>query len=113
MTEPVLPDTPGVVVRPPLLYAGTFLAILVLRALRPLPLLAHGGGLWPGLLLMERPSASGGEATLACDTASGLLLFVPVALVMHHGVILREERYLEGKFGETCRGYRARVGRYV
>ena len=43
----------------------------------------------------------------------GLLLFVPLALVMHYGVILREERYLERKFGEAYRTYRASVRRYL
>jgi protein-S-isoprenylcysteine O-methyltransferase Ste14 len=33
--------------------------------------------------------------------------------MMHVGVIRREEAYLEGKFGEPYRRYKASVGRYV
>lgn len=157
MTVHAISDTPGVMVRPPLLYAGAFLAVLLLRWLHPMPLLGHGGGLWLGIVLIvtsvsfgiwgkEKLAAAGTDVnpgkpttaivetgayrwsrnpiyvalavtylglTLAANTVWGLVLFVPLALVMHHGVILREERYLEGKFGETYRGYRARVRRYV
>ncbi len=156
MTETVS-DTPGVMVPPPLLYAGAFLAVLVLRAVRPLPLFAHGGGLWPGLFLVvaalgfgfwgrrqlldagtevdpRRPTTTIVETgpfrftrnplyvgmavvylglTLCANSFWGLILLVPLALVMHHGVILREERYLETKFGDVYRAYRARVRRYV
>lgn len=42
----------------------------------------------------------------------GLVLFVPLVALMHYGVILREERYLEAKFGAPYRQYRATVRRY-
>ena len=51
--------------------------------------------------------------TLAFDTWWGFILLLAVLIVMHLGVIRREERYLEGKFGESYRRYRARVRRYL
>ncbi len=42
-----------------------------------------------------------------------LVLLVPVLAVMHWGVVLREERYLSGKFGAPYDEYRRRVRRYV
>ncbi len=42
-----------------------------------------------------------------------LLLLPVVLLVMNRGVIDREERYLERKFGEQYVGYKARVRRWI
>ena len=42
-----------------------------------------------------------------------LVALVPLLLVMHYGVITREECYLEAKFGEAYRQYRTRVRRWL
>jgi protein-S-isoprenylcysteine O-methyltransferase Ste14 len=42
-----------------------------------------------------------------------LVMLVPFALVIHYGVVAREEAYLERKFGEVYRGYRSRVRRWL
>ncbi len=42
-----------------------------------------------------------------------LVLVVPVLLVLHYGVVRREERYLEEKVGDAYRQYRSRVRRYL
>jgi protein-S-isoprenylcysteine O-methyltransferase Ste14 len=42
------------------------------------------------------------------------LLFLPVMLLMvQHTAMEREERYLEGKFGEEYLRYKARVRRWI
>jgi protein-S-isoprenylcysteine O-methyltransferase Ste14 len=42
-----------------------------------------------------------------------LIALVPFALLIRYGVIAREEAYLERKFGEVYRHYRARVRRWL
>lgn len=41
-----------------------------------------------------------------------LVMLVPAAFVIHYGVVLREERYLEAKFGGDYRAFKAAVPRY-
>jgi protein-S-isoprenylcysteine O-methyltransferase Ste14 len=53
---------------------------------------------------------AGLAAALASDWMAILLL--PTALLLHFGVVRREERYLEAKFGEDYRRYKASVPRY-
>jgi protein-S-isoprenylcysteine O-methyltransferase Ste14 len=49
----------------------------------------------------------------AVNTWWGVVLLVPLLVTMHFGVVRREERYLDRKFGDSYRAYRARVRRYV
>ena len=42
-----------------------------------------------------------------------LLTLAPFALVIRYGVVAREEAYLERKFGDVYRHYRARVWRWL
>ncbi len=41
-----------------------------------------------------------------------VVLMVPALIIFHYGVVRREENYLETKFGETYRRYKAAVPRY-
>jgi len=42
-----------------------------------------------------------------------LLFVVPLALILHYGVVLREERYLTAKFGEPYLQYKREVRRLI
>lgn len=42
-----------------------------------------------------------------------LILLIPLAVVMRYGVVAREEAYLEGRFGDAYRDYKARVRRWL
>jgi protein-S-isoprenylcysteine O-methyltransferase Ste14 len=50
--------------------------------------------------------------TLAGNTWWSVMFLVPILLVMHFDVVLREERYLTRKFGDIYRQYCSRVRRY-
>ncbi len=50
---------------------------------------------------------------LLLDNAWILLAAIPVVLVMHYGVVLREEAYLERSFGEEYLRYKAGVRRWL
>jgi protein-S-isoprenylcysteine O-methyltransferase Ste14 len=42
-----------------------------------------------------------------------LLFVVPLAVILHYGVVLREERYLAAKFGEPYLEYKREVRRWI
>jgi protein-S-isoprenylcysteine O-methyltransferase Ste14 len=42
-----------------------------------------------------------------------LILALPLAVVLRYGVVAREEAYLERRFGEAYRDYKARVRRWL
>jgi protein-S-isoprenylcysteine O-methyltransferase Ste14 len=42
-----------------------------------------------------------------------LMFVVPLALIFHYGVVLREERYLTAKFGEPYLQYKRQVPRWI
>jgi protein-S-isoprenylcysteine O-methyltransferase Ste14 len=42
-----------------------------------------------------------------------LILTVPLAITIHYGVVAREEAYLDRRFGDAYRDYKARVGRWL
>jgi protein-S-isoprenylcysteine O-methyltransferase Ste14 len=51
--------------------------------------------------------------SLAADSPWALAFLVPALVVIRYGVIAREERYLEARFGDEYRRYRATVRRWL
>jgi protein-S-isoprenylcysteine O-methyltransferase Ste14 len=62
--------------------------------------------MYVGLMLIS----AGIGITFAADWV--LVMTVALAFALHFGVVQREERLLEAKFGEVYRQYKARVPRY-
>jgi len=50
---------------------------------------------------------------IAADNVWILVLLAPVLAVIRYGVISREERYIEAKFGEEYRRYKASIRRWL
>ena len=50
---------------------------------------------------------------VAADSMWMLALLAPLILTIHFGVVLREERYLEGKFGEAYLQDKSTVRRWI
>jgi protein-S-isoprenylcysteine O-methyltransferase Ste14 len=51
--------------------------------------------------------------SVAAGSLWAIVLVVPLLWVINIGVIAREERYLERKFGDAYRAYKARVRRWI
>jgi len=51
--------------------------------------------------------------SLLADTWWPLFLLVPLMLIMHWGVVLREERYLATQFGQSYLEFKAKVRRWL
>ena len=51
--------------------------------------------------------------SLLANSVIGLAGLLVALVIMQYGVIFREERYLEAKFGEAYRAYRRRVPRWI
>jgi protein-S-isoprenylcysteine O-methyltransferase Ste14 len=54
-----------------------------------------------------------GGIGLAARSPGMLILFLPLAVTMRLGVVAREEAYLERRFGDAYRDYKARVRRWL
>jgi protein-S-isoprenylcysteine O-methyltransferase Ste14 len=54
-----------------------------------------------------------GGIGIAARSPWTLILVLPLVITIRYGVIAREERYLETKFGATYRAYRASVRRWL
>ena len=54
-----------------------------------------------------------GGIGVAVRSPSILILTLPLAIVIRYGVVAREEAYLERRFGDTYRDYKARVRRWM
>jgi protein-S-isoprenylcysteine O-methyltransferase Ste14 len=150
-------DTPGVVARPPLIYAVPLIAGLLADALFPAPFLPStvtwvlglpliGVGVIIGLLGDRALDAAGTNRSPNAPTAElvtrgpyhftrnplylsvtliyagivvlanalwAALLLPFVLVVMQKGVIEREERYLERKFGEEYLRYKSRTRGWI
>jgi protein-S-isoprenylcysteine O-methyltransferase Ste14 len=50
---------------------------------------------------------------ISVRSPSIVILTLPLAIIVHYGVIAREEAYLERRFGDEYRNYKARVRRWV
>jgi protein-S-isoprenylcysteine O-methyltransferase Ste14 len=54
-----------------------------------------------------------GGIGVAAQSPWTLILTLPLAITIHYGVVAREEAYLERRFGDAYRDYKARVRRWL
>jgi protein-S-isoprenylcysteine O-methyltransferase Ste14 len=122
--EPVLPSVISVGIGMTLLCSGAALAVWGNHALRE-----AGTNANPSLptttLVVTGPFAFSRNPlyvartllyvglALTMNMLWTLVTLLPLLVVMHYGVIRREERYLEAKFGSAYRRYRTTVRRWL
>ena len=58
-------------------------------------------------------SAADGTLRAGGPPPRWLILAVPLYFIIRHGVIAREERYLQVKFGDSYLAYSGRVRRWI
>jgi protein-S-isoprenylcysteine O-methyltransferase Ste14 len=131
------PDRPGVVILPPLLMALALLLVSIVLSVSGI-----GSAAWGRITLVKsgtnvnplKPTTAivtGGPfrltrnplyvsimslfvgLSLLIGTWWGLVLLISAFLILHYGVVLREEAYLERKFGDSYRSYKSVVRRYL
>ena len=152
-----LPDNPGVIAPPPLIYAGPLAISLLLNLKFPMHFLPRKVARILGLTLIgasvilvwrafQRMSRAGTNVnptepatvlvtegpfkytrnplylsltlfyvgiSILVNALWAMLLLPAVLFLINRGVIDREERYLERKFGEQYKQYKERVRRWI
>jgi protein-S-isoprenylcysteine O-methyltransferase Ste14 len=151
------PDSPGVIVFPPLLLVGAAISRIGLQLIWPVHLITGLSFRVLGAIMIlagamsivsakwamkragtnvhpSRPTTNvvtegpyrftrnpiylGGMSvflgfTLGFNALWPMITLIPFLALMHFGVVRREERYLDAKFGDTYRNYRAQVRRWL
>jgi protein-S-isoprenylcysteine O-methyltransferase Ste14 len=123
-------DLPGVIACPPLIFVAALGLGLILHRLIPIwlfpltisrPLgiaLCLSGvvvGFW-GCATMLRAGtliALYLGITLLLEALWPFMMLVPSLLIVHWRIVLREERFLEARFGDAYRAYKTRVRRWL
>ena len=54
-----------------------------------------------------------GGIAIAAQSPCALILMLPLAITIRYGVVAREEAFLERRFGDAYRDYKARVRRWL
>src|SRR5258708_2076496 len=91
-----------------MILAGGTAVLSIMFGIRLATRAVAGGG-------AEAARSGGGEGSVRGVAGScwAIGVGVPLLGVINTGVMAREERYLEGKFGDAYRTYKARVRRWV
>lgn len=120
----LLPDTPQYVVGALLFGAGLLTVVHVFRRFRTAgtniePYKPTTAIVTDGIFAYSRNPVYLAAAGItlgigvAADNAWVLLMLVPMLAIVRYAVIAREEGYLEGKFGDDYRRYKATVRRWI